>query len=193
MKKNALSCFIIFFLMACSLSVSAGDQWIFDSEHSYVLWQIKHFDFSVQTGKWYTTGSFILDPKKPENSKVNASIQIASVISGVPSLDKHLKSELFFDAGHFPVATFVSSKVVMTGQSTAKVSGILTLHGVSKPVLLNVKLNHKGLSPITDKMTMGFSAETILKRSDFAITTLLPGLADEVKIMIEVEASPKST
>lgn len=178
----------MFILLSCALPVRAAETFTLDPQHTYVLWHISHFGFTTQAGKWYATGTLVLDKDKPQNSKVNASIQIANIITGIPELDKHLMGGLFFDVEHFPVTTFVSNKVNVTGKSTAMVEGILTLHGVAKPVVLSVKLNNAGVSPITDKMTVGFTATTSIKRSDFGINTLLPGLGDEVKIDIEAEA-----
>jgi len=188
MKRHLIRWFCFYILMLLTSSVSAAETLTIDREHSYVIWYIKHFNFSTQTGKWYAEGTLVLDKDKPQNSKVNVTIPIANMVTGIPELDKHLKGKLFFDVKEFPIATFVSDKVEVTGKKTAKVIGILTVHGISKPVILNVKLNHAGVSPITEKMTVGFSANTKLKRSDFGINTLLPGLSDEVKIDIEVEA-----
>lgn len=189
MKWNFARFFILFMLfLFSSLSVQAAETLKIDPQHSYVLWHIKHFNFSTQSGKWYAEGTLVLDKDKPQNSKINVSIPVANMVTGIAELDKHLKGKLFFDVKQFPIATFVSDKVVVTGKKTAKVHGILTVHGISKPVILDVKLNHVGVSPITEKMTVGFSANTKLKRSDFGINTLLPGLGDEVKIDIEVEA-----
>jgi polyisoprenoid-binding protein YceI len=181
---------VILFLLFLffSLSAQASEILKIDHQHSYVLWRIKHFNFSTQSGKWYVEGTLELDKDKPQNSKVNVSIFVANMVTGIAELDKHLKSKLFFDVKQFPFVTFVSNKVEVTGKKTAKVYGTLTVHGVEKPVILDVKLNHVGVSPITEKMTVGFSANTKLKRSNFGINTLLPGLGDEVKIDIEVEA-----
>ena len=153
-----------------------------------MLWHINHLGFSTQTGKWYAHGTLALDKEKPANDKVNVTINIADLVTGIAELNKHLEGKLFFDAAQFPVATFVSDKVNVTGKDTAKVHGILTIHGVSKPVTLNVKLNKVGMSVVTNKMTAGFSATTKIKRSDFGINEFLPDLGDEVKLDIEVEA-----
>jgi polyisoprenoid-binding protein YceI len=189
--KNSLSqIFIVWFsLLFFSLSVHAAPETMtLDPNHTYVLWQIKHLGFSTQAGKWYATGTLVLDKDKPENSKVNATFQIASMVTGLPELDKHLKGKLFFDVEQFPTATFVSDKVDVTSQNTAKVHGMLTLHGVSKPVILDVTLNQVGKNPVTDKMTAGFSAKTKIKRSDFGMNTLSPALGDEVNLDVEAEA-----
>jgi polyisoprenoid-binding protein YceI len=166
----------------------AADTFTLDPAHTYVLWGIKHFAFSTQTGKWYANGTLLLDKNNPKNSTVHATIKMDDIITGIPELDKHLKSKLFFDTAHFKTATFISNKVEVVDQNTAKVYGMLTLHGISKPITLDVKLNKIGMNPITNKMTAGFSATTILKRSDFGITTLLPGLSDEVTLDIAAEA-----
>ncbi|MEO8402777.1 MAG: YceI family protein [Gammaproteobacteria bacterium] len=166
----------------------AADSYTLDPQHSYILWHVKHFGYSTQVGKFYASGTLVLDKKQPQNSKVNATITVANVSTGIEELDKHLKGKLFFDADQFPTATFTSSAVNITGKSTAKVEGMLTLHGFTKPVTLSVTFNQQSVNPISDKMTVGFSATTIIKRSDFGISTLLPGLGDDVKLDIEAEA-----
>lgn len=178
--------FIIAFLQ--TTVVAYADTYQLDAEHSYVLWHISHFDFSHPSGRFPATGTLILDEAKPAMSRVNITIPIADLATGVPELDKHLKSELFFDLKQFPTATFVSDKITVTSPKTALVHGILTLHGISHPVLLKVTLNKIGENPVTEQKTLGFSASTTINRSDFNIDTLLPGVGDEVTIQIEVEA-----
>jgi len=176
------------FFFACI--ANAADTYTIDPNHSYVLWHISHFDFSHPSGKWMVAeGTLNLDKDKPQNSKVNILIHVNDMITGIAELDKHLKEPLFFDTDKYPQATFVSDKVTLTGKNSANVHGILTVHGISKPITLNVKLNKMGMSPITNKETVGFTATTNLKRSDFGITTLLPGLGDQVQVNIEAEAS----
>jgi polyisoprenoid-binding protein YceI len=169
----------------------AQEKWTFDPEHSYVLWKINHLGFSTQSGKFYANGELIIDEQDPQNSKVNATIKINDLVTGIPELDKHLKSTQFFDSDKYPVATFVSNKVDVLSKTTAKVEGILTLHGVSKPLTLHVTLNKVGKNPINDKMTMGFTATTDMKRSSYDMKTFLPHLGDEVTIEIDVEANKK--
>lgn len=181
-----LICGLLFYF---AIPAHAADTLTLDPDHTYVLWHISHFGFSSQSGKWYAEGSLVIDKDKPQNSKVTATIKMANIITGIPELDSHLKGKLFFDVAQYPTATFVSNKVDVTGKTTANVQGILTLHGVAKPITLKVKLTKVGKSPITDKMTAGFSATTKIKRSDFGINTLLPGLSDDVTLDIEAEAS----
>lgn len=169
-------------------AMAAPENYTLDPHHSYVLWHINHFGFSNPSGKWYVDGSVMLDQAKPQNSKVYVTIQMANLDTGIPELDKHLKAPDFFDVAKYPSATFVSDKVELTGKNSAKVFGTLTLHGVSKPEVLKIKLNKAGENPITNKQAVGFSGTTEIKRSDFGMNTLLPGLSDNVKIDIEAEA-----
>lgn len=187
--KKWLGFLIISLSFFFTCTAHAADTYTIDPNHSYVLWHISHFDFSHPSGKWMVAeGKLNLDKDKPQNSKVNVVIHVNDMITGIPELDKHLKGPLFFDTAKNPQATFVSDKVTVTGKNSATVHGILTVHGVSKPIVLNVKLNKIGISPITNKETVGFTATTNLKRSDFGMSTLLPGLGDQVQINIEAEA-----
>ncbi|HDV5708863.1 TPA: YceI family protein [Legionella pneumophila] len=159
-----------------------------DNQHTYVLWKVKHLGFSTQAGKWYASGQLILDKDNPQQSKVNVTIKVDDIVTGIPELDKHLKSKLFFDTKQFPTATFVSNRVEVTGKNKAKVYGMLTLHGVTKPIILNVILNKAGINLLNDRETAGFSATTSLKRSDYGIKALIPEVGDDVEIEIEAEA-----
>ena len=190
MKRNLMRIVtgVLAILTVTSTTYAGAEAFTLDNQHSYVLWNIKHMGFSTQTGKWYVNGQVILDKDHPDKSKVNVSIKIADVITGIPALDKHLKEETFFDAEKFPFATFVSDKVNVLSKNTAKVEGTLTLRGVSKPVILNVTLNKFGLNPMNHKNAAGFTATTTIKRSDFGMTTYLPDLGDEVSIQIGAEA-----
>lgn len=190
MQKNIIRFIIgLVLLIPASLNVfAAAEEFTFDNQHSFVLFHIKHMGFSIQSGKWYLNGAVQLDKDKPENSQVKATIKIADLVTGLPELDKHLKSKLFFDAEKFPEATFVSDKVDVLSKTTATVHGTLTVHGVSKPITLNVTLNKVGNNPINDRMTAGFTATTTLKRSDFGMNAYLPDLGDEVTIEIGAEA-----
>lgn len=166
-------------------------EYTIDPMHTFVSWHINHFDFSHPSGKWYAQGSLSYDKDKIENSKVNVTIDVAEMVTGIKKLDDHLKGKEFFDVEKFPTATFVSDKVEAIDSKTAKVFGKLTVRGVTKPVTLEVKLNKAGMSPVSNKETVGFSAHTDVKRSDFDMKAFLPGLGDDVKLDIEVEAAKK--
>jgi polyisoprenoid-binding protein YceI len=176
-------------LFALTNTYAAPETYTLDPNHSYVQWNVKHFDFSTQTGKWWAEGTLILDKDNPEKSSVEASVKINTMITGIDELNKHLQSALFFDAKKFPIASFKSDKVEVTGKSTAKVHGVMTIHGITKPVTLDVTFNKADINPITNKMTAGFTATATLNRSDFGVSGLLPGVGDEVILEINAEGS----
>jgi polyisoprenoid-binding protein YceI len=175
-------------LILFTFSAKAAENYTIDPSHTAVLWHINHLGFSNPSGKWMAEGTLELDEAKPQNSKVNITIQVAHIVTGIDELNKHLKSKLFFDVEKFPTATFVSNKITMVNKNTAKVHGILTVHGVSKPITLSMKFNKSGMNPISNKQTVGFSGTAQLKRSDFGMNAFAPGLGDVVKINIEAEA-----
>lgn len=180
---------IIALSAGAALPASAAETYKLDPAHTAVTWSLSHFGFSNPSGKFMNVdGTLSLDQKDPAQSKVEVKIPVDLVNTGVPKLDEHLKGKDFFDTATYPEAVFVSNKVEVTGEKTAAVHGSLTLHGVTKPVVLNVTLNKVGEN-LFKKQTAGFSASTTLKRSDFGITTYLPGLGDDVKIEIESEAN----
>jgi len=175
--------------VALTAPAYAADTYTLDTNHTNIVWTINHFGFSNPSGKMTKVeGTLVLDEANPANSKVTVKLSPANVITGVDKLDEHIKSKDFFDVATFPDATFVSDKVDVTGKDTAKVTGTLTLHGVSKPVVLDVKLNKIGTN-MMGKKTAGFSASTVIKRSDFGMTAYLPNLGDAVGISIESEAN----
>lgn len=188
MKNLAAS---LAFLMFSFPAMAAEEQYTLDPAHTNILWSAGHFGFSHMYGKFATVaGTLTLDEAKPENSKVSVTVTMNSIITGNPKLDEHLKAEAFFDVAKYATATFESTKVeIGEGGKTARVTGNLTLHGVTKPTVLNVTLNKTGEHPMTKKKTVGFSATTVIKRSDFGVSYGLPAVSDEIPVIIETEAS----
>ncbi len=186
-----LKTFIFAAVLASAVSPTAfaAESYKLDPTHTAITWHISHFDFSRPSGKFMNVDGVIsLDQQAPEKSSVNVTIPVSEINTGVAKLDEHLKSKDFFDVEAFPTAKFESTEVKMGENNTAKVTGNLTLHGVTKPVTLDVKLN-KVAENMMKKQTAGFTATTTLKRSDFGISAYLPGLGDDVTIDIESEAN----
>ncbi len=170
----------------------AAEKYVLDSDHSYASWHVNHFGFASVSGVIKAQGTIMLDEANLQNSQVNISLNIADMKTPSTKFDETLKSSKFFNAASYPQATFVSNSIQMTGKSTAKVSGTLTLHGVSKPVTLNVRINKIGMHSYYGVKAAGFSAATILRRSEFGLGAFTPGVSDEVKVNIEVEAKKGS-
>ena len=171
-----------------NISFGATENYILDPLHTSVNWKINHFGFANVTGKWYANGQLSYDEEHPQNSNVKVTIDMAKSITGIAKLDYNMLGSAFLDVKKYPKATFVSTKVIMTDKNTGTVEGNLTLHGVTKPVVLNVTFNKVGVDPITTLKTAGFSAKTSIMRSDYKMTTYIPSISDEVQLDIEVEA-----
>lgn len=171
--------------------VTAGTYTV-ESNHSQVGFEVMHFGFNPYFGLFGdVTGSMTLDPKKPNATTVDVTIPVASVVTSSKGLNEHLlragkdgaKPDFF---GPTPAAArFVSTGVVAKGME-AKITGNLTLNGVTKPVVLEAEFTGAGTNPYSKKASVGFEAETTIKRSDFGLTTGIPFVGDEVELDISV-------
>ena len=156
-----------------------------EPNHTQVLFSVNHMGFTAYTGQFTkASGTLVLDPAKPDASKLDVSVDVGSVTTPSEKLTGELKSDAWLDAGKFPAITFKSSKVVKTGADTAKVTGDLTLHGVTKTETLTVKFNGAGANPLNKKYTSGFEVSGKIKRSDFGVKTYVPLIGDEVTLTI---------
>ena len=156
-----------------------------EPNHTQVMFGVSHFGFTTYWGSFtQSMGSLKLDPAKPGSSALDVTVKTGSVAVQSPKLQDELKSAAWLDAGQFPDATFKSTAVKTTGDTTATVTGDLTLHGVTKPVTLQVTYMNAGANPINKAYTVGFEATGKIKRSDFGVKTYLPVIGDEVDLRI---------
>jgi polyisoprenoid-binding protein YceI len=191
-KSTILTCLSALLIVH---STFAADTYVFDKAHSSIGFQVRHL-FSNVLGKFDDfTGTIQFDEANPEQSSVKVSIKTASVDTGVKMRDDDLRSPNFFDAEKFPTITFESKSVKKTGENTFDVTGDLTMHGVTKEVVLKVELIGKGAGP-KGSVVSGWDATTALKRSDFGLSwnKVIEGtqvVGDDVKIELHVEADKK--
>lgn len=161
-----------------------------EPNHTSIAWNANHFGFSNPSGKFSEVeGSIVFDEKHPAKSSVEATIKIATLTTGLTKFDQHLKSADFFNLDKFATAKFISKKITVTGKNKAKIEGDLTLVGITKSVTLNATFNKIGTNPLNKKETIGFSANAVLKRSEFGINYAVPDVSDNVNLIIEVEAN----
>lgn len=171
--------------------VAAGTYAV-DPSHTLVGWRVSHFGFNDYFGIFGdATGTLTLDPKNPAASKVDITLPVSKVTTANPDLTKHLlkpaeagKKPDFFGASPAD-ARFVSKRVTVNGQE-AKILGDLTLNGVTREVTLDAEFSGAGVNPYNKKETVGFEAETTIKRSDFGIVFGIPAVSDEVELDISV-------
>ena len=180
---------------AVSVSVQAAPvTYKLDPNHTMVLFSWNHFGYSNPTADFgLGEGTLVFDEQHPAQSSVEVTLPLANLDTHVPALDKHLKEADFFDADKYATVTFKSTKVQPVGAHKFKVTGDLTVHGVTKPVVLDAMLNKVGPHPMTKAQAIGFDATTTLKRSDFGIGAYVPNVSDEIRIRITTEgAVPKA-
>ena len=177
-------------IAAASFSAQAADKYDIDPTHTQVQFTYNHLGFSNITGRFDEVGGeFLFDAADPTKSSVSITIPVSSISTGVDKLDEHLLKADFFDATQFPTATFKSTGVTAAGEGKLAVAGDLTIHGVTRPVVLDVTINGTGEHPMRKVPAAGFDARTQIKRSDFGVGAYVPAVGDEVTIAITVEAT----
>lgn len=165
-----------------------------DPKHTNVLASWNHFGFSnpsINFGK--ADGTIVYDADNVGASSVQVTLPLDGISALADQFYEHLTSDGWFDAAKYPDATFKSTKVESAGDKKLKVTGDLTVKGVTKPVVLDVTLNHVGEHPMSKAPSIGFDATGTVKRSDFGVGKYAPNVSDEVQLRITTEASvPKA-
>ena len=184
-------------LAALAVPAFAQSSWEIDPAHSNVQFGVRHMMISTVHGKFTKfTATATGDEKDPTHAGVQASIDVASINTGDEKRDGHLKSPDFFDAEKFPTITFKSTKVEAAGERRFKVHGDLTMHGVTKPVVLDVEATPE-VKGMRGETRAGARATTKVNRKDFGINwskTMDGGgvvVGDDVDVTIEVEGVKK--
>ncbi|WP_417320535.1 YceI family protein [Emcibacter sp.] len=199
MKKLAL-CFMAMILMTgATLSGAAASDvpsgiYILEKKHAYLQFSYSHMGAShpiilfrnFDATLHYNSGN-------AESSKLKVTIDPKSIDSGLPKFDEELANDAkFLDAGKYPEITFVATKLEQTSEGKGKMTGDLTIKGVTKPVTLDVTLNKAAKHPMSGQPMLGFSATGSFKRSDFGVGYAVPMVGDEIIMTIEVEFMPSA-
>jgi polyisoprenoid-binding protein YceI len=181
-------------LLALPWPAAAADTFVIDPPHTEATFQVRHFVTKVRGRFNEVAGTILVDRANPAASSVELRINAASLDTGHPGRDKHLRSADFFEVEKYPEITFRSSKIVPRGQDTYDVTGTFTLHGVSKEITVPVSfLGFMGSGP---NEKAGFAADFTLNRKDYGIVwnrALDTGgtvLGDEVFVSVNIEANP---
>jgi polyisoprenoid-binding protein YceI len=172
----------------------ALEKWKFDTVHSNVSFSVRHLMISRVHGSFKTwSGALETDEANPANSGLQASIDVASIDTKEPQRDEHLRSADFFDAANHPNITFTSTSVKKVDDEHYKVTGDLSIRGVSKPVTLDVDYFGRQKDPWGGERA-GFSAKTSIDRKDFGLVFNIPlegggfVVGDKVDIVLDVQA-----
>jgi polyisoprenoid-binding protein YceI len=159
-----------------------------DPEHATVLFKIDHLGFSQLVGRFDRFDATLnFDPGNPAASRLSARVDPASIDLDLPAFEEELRGADWFDVARFPEVRFESGEIEVTGDDTGRITGDLTLHGVTQPVTLDVTFNGSGDSLLTGRYTLGFAAAGTLSRSAFGLGAYAPAVGDQVILEIHAE------
>jgi polyisoprenoid-binding protein YceI len=161
-----------------------------DDAHTDVMFAWSHIGFSTTRGiAWNVEGEIMFDEENPENSSVNVTIPVSG-ISVTPEFEQHLlESGDFFEPQDPDPITFTSTSIAVTGENTADITGDLTVNGTTREVTLATTLNKMDAGPMGNTVA-GFTATTVVDRTEFGLDLFAPFVGAEVEITINLEASP---
>ena len=193
MKRPSLSSVfsVAMLLLAavCSVGVCAAESqtWQIDPAHSSSQFSVSHLGISTVRGVFEkTAGTVIYDPSDPAKTQIEATLDATTVNTRIEMRDKDLRSPNFFDVAKYPTITFKSKKTEAAGEGKLKITGDLTIHGVTKEVVLDVDGPTKPVNAMGG-VRMGAEATTKINRRDFGVNGA-PGVAgDEISIILDVE------
>lgn len=162
-----------------------GGTYAVEPQHTRVLFSVSHLGFTTYYGEFTgASGTLRLDPANPATSQLEVTVPTANVSTTNAKLDGELKGADWLDASRFPTITFRSTRVTPTGPRAAEVAGDLTLHGVTRPVVLQARFNGAGVNPLDKAYTTGFEVSGRVRRSEFGVKTYVPLVGDEVDLTI---------
>lgn len=177
---------------AADLANVPSGKYALDSSHGYITFTYSHLGFSNPRVGFNSFDTLLeLDNEKPENSKVEVTIDATSIDSRVAEFNEHLNGADFFNTAEHPTITFKSTKVEATGDNTFDVTGDLTILGKTRPVTLATTINKAGNHSLQNVPAVGVSASTRLMRSAWGLDAYVPAVGDEVELSIEVELLAK--
>lgn len=176
-------------------AAAANASWQIDPNHSSAQFSVKHLSISTIRGAFTSVkGTVNYDDSDISKSSVDVTIDVNSVDTRVPDRDKDLRSNNFFDVEHFPTITFKSKKVEQVSPGKLKVTGDITIHGVTKEVVLDVDGPSAAIKDPWGNQRMGISASAKINRSDFGIGAKYPAamIGDDISITIDSEIFSKA-
>jgi polyisoprenoid-binding protein YceI len=179
----------IILLATCAASFGAAAQtYTVEPTHTFVTWEAKHFGTSTSRGRFDKKDGNITIDRAAKTGKAEITIDMASINTGVAPFDKHLKGADFFNAEKFPTAKFVGDKFTFDGDKVTEVAGTLTMLGKSNPVTLKASNFNCYNNPMLKREVCGGDFETTVTRSQYDMKYGLPGIPDNIRLLIQIEA-----
>lgn len=173
-----------------TFSIAKPVTYTIDPTHTAAVFSWDHFGFSTPSGNFSNIqGKIVVDNEQPAKSAVHVTIPVSSINTNVTALDDHLKKADFFDAAKYPNISFKSTKVETQDKKNFKITGDLTIKGVTKPVVLDAVLNKQAEHPMMKVPAIGFNATTSFDRSAFGLGANVPSVGDKITVQITTEAT----
>ncbi len=194
-KSHILPAAAASFLAFGSAAFAEGKTELFklDPGHSQVLFSFEHLGYSTTYGMFAGfNGEIDYNAEDPAKSSVSVSMPVMSMFTGWEARLQHFMSEDFFGAKEGDLAEFKSTAIEVTGEKTAKITGDLSMNGITKPITLDAELTQASPYPFGPKEgtpTMGFHATGTVIRSEYNLGMFAPAVSDEIKVVISVEAA----
>jgi polyisoprenoid-binding protein YceI len=184
--------FLPFFLFA-SLPALANETLTIDQGHSAVVFNWNHRGFSNPVARFEKLeGTIVLDASDITKSSVSVKIPLEGLRTAIEFLDRRLKGDEFFAATKYPEITFKSTGIAKGTMDTLMITGDLAVHGVTKSIVLNAKINKIQPGSRSEPGMAGFEAETMLRRTDYGVDKYVPTVSDEIYVHMTLEAFQKN-
>ncbi|MBI5449838.1 MAG: polyisoprenoid-binding protein [Gammaproteobacteria bacterium] len=174
---------------ASMTAFASSENYTIDPLHTFPNFKIDHMGFSTMYGRFGTTSGKLVFDRDTMSGSVEISIDAASVNTGFQKRDDHLRSPDFLNVAEFPTITFSAKDAKLNKDGTGTIKGQLTMAGVTRPVGLIVNRSRCDMNPVSKKFACGFDATTRIKRSDFGVKYAIPGIGDDMDLMLEIEAA----
>jgi polyisoprenoid-binding protein YceI len=178
--------------LTVSRAMGQTETWYLDPNHSSAQFSVRHLGISTIRGTFNKVGGVVVDSQGPSKASVNVTIDPNSIDTRVEMRDKDLRSDHFFDVAKYPTITFASKSVESAGSGKLKVTGDLTMHGVTKEVVLDVDGPTPPMKDPRGTQHRGASATTTLNRSDYGMTYDAPMVGDQIGIQLDIELVDKA-
>jgi len=166
-----------------------GASYVIDPTHTFVNYEMGHYGTTTNRGRFSTTDGLVQIDDTGANGKIDITMDMTSINTGVDLLNRHVQSKDFFNVAEFPTARFQSDKIAFSGDKVTVAAGMLTLMGQTKPVLLRASRFNCYLNPLIKRQVCGGDFETTVERSQWGILWGLNfGFEDKVRLLVQVEA-----
>lgn len=176
--------------LTTTFALAAPVDYKIDPTHTTTVFSWNHLGFLTPSANFTDIQGVIkVDNTQPANSSVEVAIPLSSINSSVAALDKEFQAEAWFNAAKYPNITFKSTKVETKDKKHFKITGDLTVKGITKPVVLDAVLNGQGEHPMLKVPAIGFNATTSFNRSDFGLGSYVPMVGDKITVNITTEAT----